>query len=682
MKNNGTPLVDREISWLEFNSRVLQEAADESNPLIERVKFMGIFSNNLDEFYRVRVATLNRLLDLKKKTIGIPIKNPRKILKEINRIDSEQQKQFAHIFRHLVSKLSQQGIHIINEKQLTPSQGDFLHAYFNDHVRSHLFPIMLSNLKLTSLVDMSIYLCIRLIRSSEPQEEQYAVVMIPVRPLSRFVELPAGDGKSYIILLDDVIRFCLDEIFSVFGFDEFQAYTFKFTRDAEMDIDTDLSKSFLEIMTESVKQRKTGAAVRFIYDKNMPDQMLELLKAKLNITSTDTISKSGRYHNFKDFMSFPTIGSPDFHYPPMPPLSHRRLPKNISILQNLKERDLMLHTPYQSFNYIIDLLREASIDPQVRAIKMTLYRVARNSNVINALINASRNGKSVTVFMELQARFDEEANIYWAGKLQEEGVRLIQGTPGFKVHSKLLLIRRKENNKNVYYANIGTGNFNENTARIYADDSLLTARPEIAHEVNSVFHLFENMYNPPKFKKLIVAPLKMRSHFIKLINNEIKNAQQGLDAWCIIKLNNLTDEKLVNKLYQASKAGVKINIICRSTCVLVPGIPGVSENIKVISIVDKYLEHSRVLVFANGGEELYYITSADWMIRNLDARIEVACPIYDSELQLELKTMLLLQLKDNIKARLVNHNSPNTYVTGSLPAVRSQHEIYKYLKSE
>ncbi len=680
MKKLVTPLVDREISWLEFNGRVLQEAADENNPLIERVKFLGIFSSNLDEFYRVRVATLSRLRDLKDGKTPIPVRNPNKILKEINRIDKKHQREFADIFRKLTALLAQQGIRILNEQEITPEQGRFVHSYFNENVRSHLFPILLSNVKLNALADIAIYLAIHLRRKDNQANEGYAVMKMPVTPLPRFLILPPGDENVNIILLDDVIRYCLDEIFAVMGYDDYRAYTFKFTRDAEMDIDNDVSKSFLEIMLDSLKQRKTGAAVRFVYDRKMPSPMLKMLKERLEITENDTIIKGGRYHNFKDFMGFPDIGRPDLTYGPMPALMQKLLPQYSSIFNTLKARDLILHTPYQSFRHIIDLLREASIDPQVKAIKMTIYRVASNSNVINALINASRNGKAVTVFMELQARFDEEANIYWAGKLQEEGVKLIQGTPGFKVHCKLLLIRRKENNKSVYYANIGTGNFNEQTARLYADDSLLTSNQNIAQEVNSIFHLFESKFKPPKFKHLVVAPFNMRDHFIRLLNREMRNARAGKDAWCIIKLNNLTDERLAKKLYQAGREGVKINIICRSTCVMVPGIPGVSDNIRIISIVDRFLEHSRVMIFSNGGNELYYTSSADWMIRNLDARIEVACPIYNKELQQELMTMIRIQLKDNTKARLVNHNPPNEYVPSGEPKIRSQVEIYKLFK--
>jgi polyphosphate kinase len=672
-------LINRETSWLEFNGRVLQEAEDKSTPLIERIKFLGIFSNNLDEFYRVRVATLNRMMDYNQRS-GEGF-NPKRILKEINRIDKEQQKDFSRIFRGIVRELAQEGIFIINEKQLNADQGAYVRRFFNDHVRGLLFPIMLNNLKSSSLVDKSIYLALKLESSENKIPRQYAVMRIPSKPLSRFVSLPSVDDHKYIILLDDVIRYCLDEVFSMFGYDIYNAYTFKFTRDAELDIDSDVSKSFLEIMTESLKQRKLGAPVRFIHDKTMPAELLNLLKSKLDISEADTLSKSGRYHNFKDFMSFPDVGRPDLLFTKVQPLEHRKLPRFESILSTLRHQDIMLHYPYQSFHYIIDLLREASIDPLVRAIKMTLYRVASDSKVVNALINAARNGKAVTVFMELQARFDEEANIYWAEKMQEEGVKLIQGIPGFKVHSKLLLIRRKEGNKNVYYANVGTGNFNEQTARIYADDSLLTSDPDITSDVNSVFHLFESKYNPPKFRKLIVAPFHMRNFFIRMINNEIKIAKNGKEAWCIIKLNNLVDDKMVKKLYQASEAGVKTKIICRGTCTLVPGVKGQSENIEVISIVDKFLEHSRVFVFNNGGKEKYYISSADWMVRNLDNRIEVACPVEDTSLQQELKTMLLIQLKDNTKARLVNYTVVNEYKErDKLPEIRSQVAIYDYLK--
>jgi polyphosphate kinase len=576
--------------------------------------------------------------------------------------------------------MAHEGIRLINEKQLSPDQMKFVLDHFNNSVRSQLFPIMLANLKADALPDDSIYLGISLTKSSQPEEkERFAIIRIPTPPLSRFVILPSDSSTQYIMMLDDVIRFGLREIFNIFGYDCLKAYTFKFTRDAELDIDNDVSKSFLEVMSESIKQRRSGAAVRFVYDKTMPAGLLNTLKKKLNISESDTLIRSGRYHNFKDFIAFPEAGRPDFRYAPIQPLDHPKLPPRESILTKMAKHDVMLHYPYQSFQTIIDLLREASIDPAVKAIKMTLYRLARDSKIVNALINAARNDKSVTVFMELQARFDEEANISWAGKLQEEGVRLIQGIPGFKVHCKLLLIRRKEEGENVYYANIGTGNFNEETALIYADDSLLTSHKGIVSEVNKVFHLIESKYNPPLFKHLVVSPFQMRNQLIRLITNEIKGAKKGQQAHIILKINNLVDDKIIKKLYQASNAGVKINIICRGTCTLIPGVAGQSENIEVISIVDRFLEHSRVFYFHNNGDSKYYISSADLMIRNLDNRIEVACPVYDKAIQQELKTMLEIQLNDNTKARLVNHEVINTYKNkGRQPAIRSQEEIYKY----
>ncbi|MDD2528659.1 MAG: polyphosphate kinase 1 [Lentimicrobiaceae bacterium] len=675
--------INREISWLEFNARVLQEAEDNSTPLLERLRFLGIFSNNLDEFYRVRVATLNRLLHLNKNNDEHLNFNPKKVLKEINRIDKEQQTLFGRVFRGLVHKLAHEGIRLINEKQLSPDQMKFVLDHFNHNVRSQLFPIMLPNLKSSALPDDSIYLGISLTKSQFPEEkERFAVIRIPTPPLSRFVLLPSVNSTQYIMMLDDVIRFGLSEIFNIFGYDCPKAYTFKFTRDAELDIDNDVSKSFLEVISESIKQRKSGAAVRFVYDKTMPAGLLNTLKKKLNISENDTLIRSGRYHNFKDFINFPPANRPDLSYASIQPLPHPMLPPRESILTKMAKHDVMLHYPYQSFQTIIDLLREASLDPAVKAIKMTLYRLARDSKIINALINAARNGKSVTVFMELQARFDEEANIYWAGRLQEEGVRLIQGIPGFKVHCKLLLIRRKEEGENVYYANIGTGNFNEETAYIYADDSLLTSHKGIVGEVNKVFHLIENKYNPPLFKHLVVSPFQMRNQLIRLINNEIKWVKKQQQAHIILKMNNLVDDKIIKKLYQASNAGVKINIICRGTCTLIPGVAGQSEYIEVISIVDRFLEHSRIFYFHNNGESKYYLSSADLMIRNLDNRIEVACPVYDKEIQQELKTMLEIQLSDNTKARLVNHEIINSYKNkGMLPAIRSQREIYTYLSN-
>jgi len=676
-------IINREISWLHFNERVLQEAADPATPLINRMKFLGIYSNNLDEFFRVRVATVTRMIGMEKNVFHDKYLNPRKTLREINRITKEQQKEFQRIYNSVIHELAEKNIFVINDRELTADQSKFVGKYFREHVRPNLFPIILSNLKAASLHDHSLYLAVVLQVKGNPSLEKYALIEVPVNTLSRFLILPSQNDQHFIILLDDVIRHCLNEIFSVFGFNSYKAYAVKFTRDAEMDIDNDVSKSFIELMTEGLKQREIAPPVRFVYDRHMPERLLKQLLAKLNISQGDTIASGGRYHNFKDFVNFPNIGSPVMEFNALPPLEHPGLRVTKSILAGIKEKDYLLHYPYQSFHYLIDLLREASLDPQVRAIKMTLYRVASNSKVVNALINAARNGKEVTVFLEVQARFDEEANIYWAGKMQQEGVRVIQSIPGYKVHAKLLLIRRREGIKNVYYAGVGTGNFNETTARVYTDVSIFTADKEIVADVNSVFHLFESIYNAPKFSKLIVAPFHMRNQFIKLLNNEIRNAKAGTDAWMILKVNNLTDIKIVKKLYEASIAGVKIKLIVRGICVLQPGVPKLSENIEAITIVGRFLEHSRIMVFANAGNELYYLSSADWMERNFDNRIEVACPVFDRELQRELMTLLQIQLRDNTKARTISATHSNQYVKGNPNLkINSQVETYKFFKDK
>ena len=675
-------LINREISWLHFNERVLQEALDTKNPLIERLKFLGIFSNNRDEFFRVRVATMRRFLQLEKSKPGRMKFDVRKVMKEILEIVEVQEKRFTGAFYEIREQLGNENIIFLDEKSLNKKQGEFVQDYFNSEVRPFLFPIMLKNLESPdNLRDNSIFLAVVMKDSKGGQKEDFFIIRVPTDNVSRFLEIPSSGKKKYLIMLDDVIRFSMGEIFSPFEYDVFEAYTIKFTRDAELDIDEDVSKSFVELMSESIKKRKKGDPVRFVYDNDMPDLLLQTLLRKLKISTTDTIRGGGRYHNFKDFMSFPNLGSSGLVYPKTPPLKHKMLPHHESILRAVRRQDIMLHYPYQSFQYIVDLLREVAIDPKVRAIKMTFYRAARQSNVINALINAARNGKNVTVFLEIQARFDEEANIYWAQKLSDEGVKIIKTLPGFKVHSKLMLIRRKERGENIYYANISTGNFNESTAKVYADDSLLTANQDIAREVNMLFHLFEQPYNPPRFKHLIVAPYYMRDTYMRLFNTEIRNAKEGKEAWVRIKLNSLVDEKIIKKLYQASRAGVKIEIICRGICRLVPQVKGMSENITVISIIDKYLEHSRAFIFANDGKPKYYTGSADWMVRNFDHRFEVVTPVYDKQMQEEIMDMFNIQWADNVKARLVNVEPINQYrKTDSTKPVRSQIEIYKYLK--
>jgi len=675
--------INREISWLDFNERVLQEAMDETTPLIDRIKFMGIYSNNRDEFFRVRVATQRRMLNYELKN-DIQGNNTADVLDEITRIVEKQELKFNKTWEDIKVKLEKEKIYLLDENKLTKEQGNFVHRFFSDNVRPILFPLMLDNYTdLNALKDATIHLAIDLKSKNDKIKRQLALIAVPTDKISRFIILPGKGDKKYIILLDDVIRYCLEDIFSVFGFNSYKAYTIKFTRDAEMDIDNDVSKSFLELMSESIKQRKKGAPVRFVYDEKIPEVLLKLLMKKFNISKRDNVRAGGRYHNFKDFMGFPDMGRKDLKYPPSPPLLHKDLPPNKSIIDVIREKDIMLHYPYQSFHYIIDLLREASIDPDVRAIKMTFYRAAQGSGVMNALINAARNGKQVTVFMELQARFDEEANIYWTNRLQEEGVKIIQTIPGFKVHSKLLQIRRKENGKNVYYANISTGNFNESTAKVYADDSLLTGNQAITSEVNKVFHLFESKFIMPTFENLIVAPFNIRDFFMEMLDNEIKNASEGKEAWAILKMNSISDKKIARKLYEVAGAGVDLKMIVRGICILDPGDPEIYDEIEAFSIVDKYLEHSRVFVFCSGGDNKYFIASADWMPRNFDHRVEVVCPVIDKGIQQELMDMLQIQLKDNTQARYLRRSNMNEYRKTDDPVPhRAQFETYDYFKAK
>lgn len=673
---------NREISWLRFNERVLQEAIDDSNPPLERLKYLGIFSNNRDEFYRVRVATLNRMKAYKK----IAPSQKREVsqtLHDINQIVSDQEILFTQAYHDILEELQRNNIFIIDETELTQDQRVYVEDYFRKNIRSLLSPVMIDAIKgLAHFKDKFIYLAVKMADSKKRRKENYAVIELPTEEISRFIELPAYGNKRYLIFLDDVIRANLQYIFGIFGYNSFDAHIIKFTRDAELDIDSDLSKSFLEIMNESLKQRFKAEAVRFVYDKSIDPKLLKKLLDKFNISQSDTLRAGGRYHNFKDFMDFPLVDKV-LLFDEQPPFTHPDIVPNQSVFELIKEKDILLHYPYHTFQHQIDLVREAAIDPKVKAIKMTFYRVAKNSKIMNALINAARNHKEVTVFLELQARFDEKANIMWTRKLQEEGVRVIQNIPGFKVHAKLMLIRRKEKGENVYYANISTGNFNESTAKVYTDDSLLTSDQTICRDVNNVFHLFETKYIPPVFKELEVAPFHLRQFFARKMNREIRNARQGKPAWVILKLNNLVDQTIVNKLYQAGKEGVKITLIVRGICVLKAGVKGLSENIQAFGIVDRYLEHSRVLVFANEDNPEVYLASADLMSRNLDHRIEVICPVKAPALKEELIEMLHIQQKDNVKARMWHPDKLNQYrVTAAKEPCRSQQQIYNFLKQK
>lgn len=676
--------INREISWLSFNGRVLQEALDPSVPLIQRIRFLGIFSNNLDEFFRVRVATMRRMVNLDKNKKLIGDKYPSEVLEEIQRIVVEQQEKHLQIFHHLVKELEKYNIFVINEKQVNEEQGEIINKYYQNVVSLATVPLMIQDIdEIPYLRDKYIYLAIKMSQKDRTKKPKYALIeSAPPDIIPRFFVLPPKDGKKFIILLDDIIRYCLDDIFAFYGFDNYEAYTIKITRDAELDIDDDIAKSFIEKMSLSLKRRKKAKAVRFVYDSKIPDDLLKFIVKKMDLDKYDNIIPGGRYHNFRDFIDFPSIGPKRIENKPTPPLPSLYFKHHESLLKVIRERDVILHYPYQSFSHYIDLLREAAIDSDVKSIKITLYRVAGKSKIINALINAVKNGKKVVVVIELQARFDEKSNIKWANMLEEEGVKVIFGVPGLKVHSKLTLISRKESGRIAHYAYVGTGNFHEGTSKLYGDEGLFTSDKRITTEVDQLFSFFQTNYKRYFYKHLIVSPYETRNHFYRLMQREIENARNGKKAYIIVKLNSLVDEAIINKLYEASQSGVKIKLIIRGICALIPGIKGMSENIEAISIVDKYLEHSRIMIFCNSGDELCYISSADWMPRNLDTRIEVTCPVYDKEIKQELKQMLLIQLKDNEKARLHDDDGKNIYKkrASKETPVRAQVAYYNYLK--
>lgn len=685
MKKKSIPYINREISWLSFNERVLQEASDETTPLIERIKFLGIFSNNRDEFYRVRVATVRRLSKLGKKALSLYGDNPTELLPKLQRKVIEQQIRFEEIYTQILKELADNKIFIINEKQLTKYQLPWVKEYFHTDIMPALFPIMVDEGRpFPYMKDKSGYLFTKLVSTDEKKKIKFALIEIPSKATNRFVVLPIENENKYVILLDDIIRSSVDEIFEVFGYKSLESYNIKLTRDAELDIDNDVSKSMLEKISKGVKDRKKGLPVRFVYDAAMPNDMLSFIMKKLNMNKKDNAIPGGRYHNFKDFISFPTLGEKKLIYKHPVPLEHKYLTStHKTILTTVMEKDILLHYPYHTFNHIINLLREASIDPIVESIKITLYRVADSSRIANALINAVKNGKKVIVLVELQARFDEENNIYWASKLQEEGAQVIYGVTGLKVHSKLCLITAKVKGKEIKCAHIGTGNFNERTARIYTDFSLITCDKRITDEVDKVFDFYVDNFKVGNFKHLAVAPFYMRKIFTSHINKEIAFAKAGKKASIILKMNSLVDREMIHKLYEASNAGVKITLIIRGACSLVTGIEGYSENIKAYSIVDKYLEHTRVFIFHNNGDEKIYITSADWMSRNLDSRSEVAVPIYDKEIRKQLKDIINIQLSGNTKVRILDESLGNKYVRPKPgeKRIRVQDEVYNYLNA-
>lgn len=670
-------LINRELSWLSFNERVLQEALDESNPLIERMRFLGIYSNNMDEFFRVRVAYVRRmmLIDNLQKVQGFH-GTPSELFDEIRNVVLTQQKKMQVAYKKILVALERENIVHVNENELTLEQELELKEYFNLKLKHAIVPIILNKTTpFPRLKDSGIYLAVKM-EWDQRQKRRYALIKIPTA-FSRFYRM-SGLEREYVILLDDIIRLNLDGIFSIFTYDKISAFTFKFTRDAELDLDDDITVSFMEKIEKSIKKRKKGEPVRFVYDEHMPDDLLGYLLNELNLKFGINTIPGGKYHNFKDFMSFPSFERDDFVFEKRTPKNHPVLEGKRSLIKTIMRRDVLLHFPYQRFDYIVDLLREAAIDPKVYSIKINVYRVASNSQVMNALMNAVLNGKKVTVVIELQARFDEENNLYWANKLQEAGALVSFGLEELKVHSKLIQIERHGTKGLRRISYVGTGNFNESTAKIYEDLGLLTTDEKIGKEVEQVFKILIGDLINPDFEELIVSPFNTRFRIGTLIKNEIENHKKGLPSGIRIKLNNLVDADMIALLYEASTVGVKIDLIVRGICCLIPGIEGVSENIKVRSIVGRYLEHSRLMIFANAGQPRYFVTSADWMERNLDKRIEVGGEVKDLRLNSELDRIFNTMWRGNVKARVLDGLMRNRYYRNNLPVFNAQDELYNY----
>ena len=671
----------RELSWLSFNARVLQEAADENVPIIQRLRYLGIFSSNLDEFFRVRVAEIRRLIVV---SSGGKRQRAKDLLETIQQQVSHLQREFDTIQTRVMAALEKRHIYIVDESALNKSQLSFVEEYFAAQVLPALEPILLTDeLAIPALADESLYLAVDL---KTAEGDQYAVMEVPSDVLGRFVAIPKGkdpQGKVYI-LLDDVIRACLPRAFrGVFDIQSADAYCFKFSRDAELEIEASINESLIEKMASSLRQRRKADAVRFVYDATMPEPLLEHLRKRLGFGRYDSLIPGGRYHNSKDYIGFPNAGPKYLEFKPQTPIRIPELDAVDNIFTALREKDYLLYYPYHPFDYVVDVLKTAAIDPSVTAIKICLYRVASNSQIVDALINAQYNGKRVRVVVELAARFDEQANIAWSERLTEAGIEVIFGIPGLKVHSKLFLIDRMEQGKLVRYSHIGTGNFNEKTARLYTDFTLLTSDPVICEDVNQVFDFLKYNYRRPDYKQLLVSPHTSRTGIMELIDGEIKNAREGFRAQLFFKCNNLVDKQLTLKLYEASQAGVEVRLVIRGMCSLLPGVSGISENIQAISIVDRYLEHPRVYVAHNRGVPKYFIGSADLMTRNIDSRVEVICPVTDEAAQTLLQDVLDQQWNDNSKARVIDSKQGNEMVasSGRATLVRSQETIHRYLQS-
>lgn len=681
-KKKDSPYLERDISWMYFNERILQEATRPHVPLLERLSFLGIYSNNLDEFFRVRMASQSRIAECADRAAVRESEHAKKIIKQIGKLNAHYAKAYAQAVEQVTEELKRENICLVDDTEVTPEQLEFIRSYFRERLSGFIVPVWFSAIKwLDYENDENIYLVVKVSRTEPRPVADYAFLEVPVGPCGRFVRLPDHEGRSYLMYLDDVVRCCLPLVFEGLGFTSFEAYTFKFTRDAEMEIDNDLRTGILQKISKGVKSRKRGEPLRVLYDARIPKDLLKRVLRKLDLDSLDTVLASGRYQNHKDFMRFPDCGRADLRYPTWTPILKRELDGPASLLDRIRQKDRFIHVPYHNFDSFIRILQEAAVSKEVESIKITLYRLARESKVVRALIGAARNGKKVTVVIELLARFDEASNINWSKRMQEAGIKVIFGVEGLKVHSKIVHIGMK---RGADIACISTGNFHEGNARTYTDCMLMTASRRLVKDVDSVFGFIERPYTPVRFKELLVSPNEMKNRFVALINNEIKNRKSGKPAYIKIKINHITDPVMVEKLYEASRAGVDIDLLVRGNCSLVPGIPGVSDHIRIAGIIDRYLEHSRIFVFAAGGEERVFIGSADWMPRNLDNRVEVVTPVYDPEVKEEMKRIVDFGLRDTLQARIVDGEGKNLFKQpdeGGQP-FRSQEALYEYYLNE
>lgn len=675
-KKNETPYLERDISWMYFNRRILQEATRPHVPLLERMAFLGIYSNNLDEFFRVRMATQNRIAECTNKSAARDREKAQKMIKKIGKLNSEYAKEYEEAVNNVIAELEKENIFIVTNENITEEQLQYIRSYYRDKLNGFISPVWFSAIKTFDYeTDENIYLAVKLQKKGSRTITDYAFLELPVGLCGRFVSLPDNDGKSYLMYLDDVVRCCLPLVFEGLEFNSYEAYAFKFTRDAEMEIDNDLRTGTLQKISKGVKSRKRGEPLRVIYDASMPKDLMKKVLNKLDVDTWDTILSGGRYQNHKDLMKFPDCGRKNLKYPVWTPILKKELDGPESLLGKIQEKDRFIHVPFHNFDSFIRVLQEAAVSKQVESIKITLYRLAKESKVVKALIGAARNGKKVTVVIELLARFDEASNINWSKKMQDAGIKVIFGVEGLKVHSKITHIGMKTGPD---IACISTGNFHEGNARMYTDCVMMTASRRIVNDVDAVFDFIERPYTPVKFKELLVSPNEMKNKFVALINNEIKNRKAGKPAYIKIKINHITDPVMVEKLYEASQAGVEIDLIVRGNCSLVTGIPGVSSNIRINGIIDRYLEHSRIFIFAAGGEEKIFMGSADWMPRNLDNRVEVVTPVYDPAIKGELKRIVEFGLKDTLQGRIVDGFGENKFVElgEDETPFRSQEELY------